>query len=57
MHEKLSTLVFEHHVYLKRKEVFQSYGIDDCEVKFIKELIDHDLSTPEKLEKPQRTFL
>ena len=44
-------------MYLKRKEVFKSYGIDDHEVEFIKELIDHDLSTPEKLQKPQRRFL
>ena len=54
-HEKLSTMVFEYHIYQKEESLFKNHGIStDSDVKFIKELIDHDLS---KLEKPERRFL
>lgn len=52
-------MVFEHHVYLKEKDLFNGYGIGDREKDFIKELIDHDLSVSgiTKLQKPERRFL
>ena len=52
-------MVFEYHVYLKAKDLFNDYGIGDQELKFIKELIDHDLSesSKAKLQKPERRFL
>ena len=63
-HEKLSTMVFKHHIYLEKEELFHSYGIGDEEAEFIKELIDHelpsDVSTTKKrkqLQKPKRLFL
>ena len=53
--------MFEFHVYTENKGlIFDSYGIDCDDVQFIKELIDHDLSTPDKiakLQKPKRRFL
>lgn len=53
--------MFEFHVYSENKVLFDSYGIDhEYDVQFIKELIDHDLSTPDavaKLKKPKRRFL
>ena len=50
-------MVFEHHVYFKEKDLFNSYGIGDQELQFIKELIDHDLSSTAQLQKPKRRFL
>ena len=52
-------MVFEHHVYLKEKSLFNDYGIDDRELEFIKELVDHDLSESStvELQKPYRRFL
>lgn len=42
-HEELSNMVFEDHIYKKHKKLFNSHGICDEDVKFIKELIDHKL--------------
>ena len=53
-HEKLSTLVFEHHIYRKEESLFRNHGISTDDVEFIKELIDHDLVD---LKKPERRFL
>ena len=51
-------MVFEYHVYLKAKDLFNGYGIGNQELEFIKQLIDHDLSeSSTKLQKPERRFL
>ena len=50
-------MVFEHHVYLKAKELFNGYGICDQDLQFIKELIDHDLSDTSKLKKTGKKIL
>lgn len=41
--ERLSSLIFEHHIYNHLKSKFLTYGINGPEILFIQELIDHDL--------------
>ena len=41
--EKLSSLIFEHHIYNRLKSKFSTYGINGLETLIIQELIDHDL--------------
>lgn len=59
--EKLSSLIFEHHVYnfLEEKDkYFSSYGINGEDTVFIQELIDHDLlDRVTLLAQPERQFL
>ena len=57
-HEQLSASVFEHHIYAPAKEkLFTWHGIGDEEVRFIKELIDHNFSEGTELKYPERRFL
>ena len=59
--ERLSSLIFEHHVYnyLEGKDkCFSAYGINGGDTVFIQELIDHDLlDRVTLLVQPERQFL
>ena len=57
--EKISSLIFERHIYKELEKSFTSYGIGAVECLLIQELIDHDLRNEPVmgLSQPERRFL